>query len=638
MLSAIVKSGELKRKMIAATSTLPAGTVVRLGGSSFTVEATIGSGLVGTVYRARCHERGGPVVLKMARARFCFFREAMRVERAVSHIIEELEWLRPARILIADEYGLAKELCDQETLQQLLLRGGPSSGQRQALVRAMAEAAQVFREHGFIIDLSPKNLCWQEGWVLLDGGPKIHSTPFAEILEDPCFEAYCDHFRAKLVSGRSIPSVITCPNAARGKAISALRLCFVREWWQWFPHDLEADPDYFFVEVDESQEEDESLFTVDLSPRPRVRIARHADLRLAHNPIVQQCALAAFRRDHPHLDLEPEISPSAAGNMAGWLTREPLTRQALAEETAPLGIGMALKGAVESREKLPIPTLPVAAYDHWSDIVNEPQRFRPTDIYCHEPLEAPEGPWGALEWAPPAMFMASPPLIRKEGVICELACLPRGDTHLAILFVPGFRASSSAMIPLVSCLIESGTEGLFVLTRFGVRNTRGQVLVTAGRWETVALFSAVDYLTTCLQAEQVAIVAASHGAIAAVLVAQMHPFVSTLVLDSAVRSPLDTLLYFQRQRGGSDQEALELLRAHHLPGAFSLDPPKREGLRVLTLRPRSEDVFFSVSGHLVTDTEYRYTGRHAATMRHDSARRGIPEECVRRIGEFLEDR
>ncbi|MEW6731918.1 MAG: hypothetical protein AB1489_11385 [Acidobacteriota bacterium] len=634
LLSAITKNDQLKRLMLEASTMLPPGTILSINNRTLRLGEPLGSGLVGVVYQAQCLESGLTYALKRARAAFSFFREALRLEVAVGAVIARFSSLRPADIVEATPYSLLKEFSCQQTLQQLIACDAVTPIQRECFLEVLQEAARATYEYGFIVDLSPKNLCWQDGWVLLDAGPKIHRTDFSAVLENPSWERYLEYVKSKrqVSLGRSAPSVLL--RAELNIDLPARRYAFLRDWWRWFPYDPALNPDYFFVTIDPQQSEDEVLFQADLN-QSRISVATQADSTLTTNSIIIESARLSWRQQFPEITLADSFVEKPLDTLPISLTSEPITLAALAGESEPLGIAKALQTAIATKEVLPFPTISVQAYDHWTDLTVPTRGYAPTDIYCHSPLVTSQD-FADRFLGQRSHSIIAPPFQHDNRRHCEMILIPEGNCRRAIVMVPGFRASARAAIPLTAALIERGQQGLFVPVYLGVTNSNGEMLVTAGRWETVLLWDVIDYLIECFAIQRVTIIAASHGAIAAVLVAQLHPHVDSLVLDSCVLRPLDLILYLGKVHGYTQAQILEKLRQHNLPyQPFLLSLPSRKDLRSLTLRPHS-DRLLDLCGPLSQEPTIYYEGGHAATMRHNSAERGIPAICIESIFTFLQ--
>jgi len=636
LVSAITRSPRLKRALVEATATLPPGAAVRVGRRWIQAGPVLGSGLVGVVHEATCLETGARLAYKRPRADLAFFREALRVEVEAARRVATLAALRPAAIVEADPLGIAKELCAAPTLQAQLIDSEGREGRegravpaerRDALCAALREAGELFRREGVLLDLSPKNLCWQDGWVLLDTGPKLHRSDLHHVLDHPSWSGYVAHVRRKLAAGPSAPSALTLPVEPEAP-FAARRWAFVRDLWRWFPFDPELDPASFLVTVDDQRADDEAVFVLDVEGG-RIEPAPGADPGLTQSDLLRRAAEEAP-------DLPPAARPRAATSPPRPLplAGDVLDLAALAREVAPVGAGRALQIAVAPGEPLGVPTLPVERYAHWRDFFAADSGLRPTDIFTHEVLPGSRD-LAERFFRARAARRVEVPLPRKDGPFAELTCFSVGESRRALILIPGFRAGPEAAAALASALVERGVEGLYAIAYLGVRNPRGQPLVTSGRWETILLWSAVDHLCARLGAPRAALLAASHGNFGAMNVAALHPRVDRLVLDSPLERPLDLPAHFGELRGTPAQAVLAELAAHHLPSApVSFRVPERPGLRVLTLKPR-EDAFATLCGGLAAGELVVYEGGHAATMRHDSAERGVPAICVDRIAALL---
>ncbi|WP_437912484.1 hypothetical protein WME73_35965 [Sorangium sp. So ce302] len=623
LVSAITRSPRLKRALVEATEALPEGAVVRVGGRFLRVGGALGSGLVGVVYEARCLETGARLAYKRSRAGVAFFREALRVEALSARRAAALRALRPAAIVETDARGITKELCARPTLQAELLAGELDPARRAALVEALGEAGDLFRREGILLDLSPKNLCWDDGWVLLDTGPKLQRSDLVGVLERPAWSTYVAHARRKLAAGPSAPSAVALPEGPE-PPLAARRWAFVRDLWRWFPVDSAPDVASFLVIVDDDHADDEAVFLTDEADG-RVVPAPGADARLAGSALVRRCAEEAPDRPFRPRGEAPLPLPLAA---------PVVDLPSLSREVAPAFAGRALKIAVAPGAPLAAPTLPVGRYAHWRDLAAADSALRPTDIFTHEVLEGSRALAERVFRARGARRV-DVPLPRSDGPFAELTCMQVGEARRAIVLVPGFRAGPDAAAALVSALAERGVAGLYAIAYVGVRNPRGQPLVTSGRWEAILLWSAIDHLCARLGAGSAALLAASHGNFGAMIVAGLHPAVDCLALDSPIERPLDLPASFGALRGVPASAIHEELAAHHLPSEpVSFRIPDRPGLRVLTLRPR-EDAFARICGGLEGGEVVVYDGGHAATMRHDSAERGVPAVCVERIAGLL---
>ncbi|MBI4853729.1 MAG: alpha/beta hydrolase [Acidobacteria bacterium] len=627
--SALTKSDDLKRTMIASTTVLEPGTVVTVNQEILSITDQLGSGLIGVVYKTKSLKSNQIFAYKRARAKLNFFHQVLEIEKKVSDLLSQSSILKPARILELTPNALLKEFCPEPTLLNLLLENKLTSKQKSALVEVLKEAAEIDRTYHFILDLSAKNLAWKNGWILLDSGPKSHITDFSKVLRAPTWENYFTYIQEKTLKQKiSAPSVLS-RKVAENK-LSAKKFFFVYDWWIWLPFDEEVDPSYYYVSIDNSQKETEIIFRLDLDER-LIKLAKDAPEELTTNPILQQTALAAWQKQYP--EIKVSFSPiNDTGFLPLSLTSKPITLATLASETSPLALAKALKTFVNKKEFLEQPTMAVNSYEHWSDLLTKKKDFLPTDIYCHIPLHS------SLKWVNEFLgntphFVITPPKVRKDA-LCDLICIPSKNNERAIIFLPGFRASAKAAIPLIATLIEKGVSALFIATQIGAFNTQGQLLVTGGAWETLLLWQTVDYLVDCLGVKEIDIVAASYGSISAAIISQIYPAVKRLILDSSVVKPYDLLTYLAKVQGYVPEEILRKVKEHNLGEPFELMMPKRKGLKTLTMRPVS-DRFMDVCGHLYLDQTLYYEAGHATTMRHDIEEKEIPKICLEAIFEFL---
>lgn len=613
--------------MISATTVLSKNTVVAVNQQSLRLINQLGSGLIGTVYQAQSLKSDQLFAYKRARANFNFFHQVLEIETKVANLVSQLSALKPARILESTSNALLKEFCSEPTLQQLLLENKITAKERSALVAVLKEASEINHQYKMILDLSAKNLAWKDGWILLDSGPKSHITDFSNVLEDPSWENYLGYIQEKILKQSvSAPSVLSRKTAEN--KFPAKEFSFVEDWWLWLPSDEEVDPNYYYIDIDETQPETEIIFSLDLNER-LIKPAKQAPLELLTNPIVQQSALTTWKKQYPDITVSfPPITNTAFLPLS--LTSEPINLSVLAGETNDLALAKALKSCVDKKEYLAQPTLVVNSYDHWSDLLTK--KFAPTDIFCHIPLHA------SVKWADEFLskkeyFITPLPKTHKDA-FCELICIPNQNPKRAIIFVPGFRASAKAAIPLIATLMEKDISALFIATQIGAFNPQKQLLVTGGCWETLLLWQVLDYVVDCLGVKEIDIIAASHGAIGAALVAQIHPAVKRLILDSSVVKPYDLLIYLAKAQGYNLEEILREVQQNNLGQPFQLNMPQRPGLKTLTMRPFS-DRFMDVCGHLYLDKTLYYEAGHATTMRHDIEDKEIPDICLQAVFEFL---
>jgi tetratricopeptide (TPR) repeat protein len=153
-------------------------------GSRFTLEAFVGKGGMGSIYRARDGLSGQPVALKLLHA------DSTDALRRFSREATVLSELRHPGIVSYVAQGttpngrpfLAMEWLEGEDLAQRLARQPLSLQESLALVRRASEALALAHQHGVIHrDLKPSNLFLRGGQaedvVLLDFGLARHQVP-----------------------------------------------------------------------------------------------------------------------------------------------------------------------------------------------------------------------------------------------------------------------------------------------------------------------------------------------------------------------------------------------------------------------------------------------------------------------------
>lgn len=271
---------------------------------------------------------------KRARARFDVFRQVLAAEAEAARRLPELAGLRTAVVVAAGPFGLVKELHEGPTLQRLVAAGELRPAQRAALEEVLRRGARLHAEHGFLADLSPKNLAWGEGgWTLLDTGqPLVRADRPAALLAEPTWPAYAAAVADRLVGADSRPSAFAGRAGREELDEDAVRRrVFLREWWDWFPLDPAPERDRFLVDLDPAAPAPEYLFEA-AADAGAGRVAADADPALAAAPVVRAAAAAAWRRRHPE---RPLVLPAGA--------ELPDDALGLAPGVAPLGLGRALR-------------------------------------------------------------------------------------------------------------------------------------------------------------------------------------------------------------------------------------------------------------------------------------------------------
>lgn len=637
LLSAVQRSPALKQLLIASTRVYDPGTHLRCGSRQFEVEAAVGAGLIGCVYRVRELSSDRSWALKQARGSFAFFREALRLERLVADLVGQHPDapLQSVPVLDLSEHHLFKAFCPQPTLQSIMHGSSLSPLQRDTLEAALRQAADYWQHQGLLLDLSPKNLCWNgQAWLLLDSGPKLHRSAFEDVLISATWADYLRHVDGKLHTAHSQPSVLSV-KASLQSAIPS-QLAFVRDWWAWFPEDPEPEPDFFFVDLDHKLPEDELLLLAE----------RHQDAYLitptdhpwSAHPLLRRLAAGSWQRQFP-AEL-PLTGLEQADRLPLAEHSEPLSWGQFVTGLTPTGLGRALQ-TLTPPETLAWPTLSVRPYAHWRDLLTPGNAHQAVDIYCQEPLEDPDAlqalPAGLIEThlQLPGLSSRLHAEISVIGPDPALQPLGRQTSQRAILLIPGFRASRKACYALIEALWHGGLDAQFLIAHLGVKNADDQLLVSGGRWESMMLWNTLEYALSCLDIRHVDVVAASHGALGAWLLACLHPAVGRLVLDSPVIRPMRLLAHIAAARGEDMTEIQARLRAQGLPWQpyeVFTRPPAR--LEILTLKAE-QDAFAELCGSLPVGRTLVYQGRHAATLRHDSRRRGLPQSCIEALLDFL---
>lgn len=623
LLSALQKSPQLKRKLLSATDEYAPGTWVRCGAYCFIVKEKLGSGLIGCVYRATEQRSGEDWALKQARAPFSFLSESLRLEELVAQLLHERAGpLQAIEILARTQHHLFKALCTAPTLQYILFHKQLTTQQKNALLDCLHEAATIFEKHHLLLDLSPKNICWEDGrWKLLDCGPKLHRSAFEAVLHKPDWEQYQKYVANKVQSHSSEPSVL---RSQKGEPHWAPKhWAFARDWWGWFPEDPDFDPDFFFIQSKADLPEDELLFLAQLHEN-QSEIVATAHPWSAH-PLIRQVAADCWQAEG--FKLPPNWQKP--GELALNKQSEPLTWPEFVSQIDARGLGKRLKTGLHSVPQMPLPALSVRPYTHWRDLLNPDNAHTASDILCQAPLPDLPDHHSSLE----LLHFDLPRL--PQGQHARLSLIGRTAYNKACLMVPGFRADYRACLTLAEALQARGVQRQFMALHLGVYNPQGQLLISGGRWETPLIWNALEYALTALDIAQIDLLAASHGAIGAYTVAHLHPAVQKLILDSPMLSPVELMQFIAKARGEDFEALQQMLHQHDLAcRPYTLFSPQQSALSLLSMRPE-KDLFADICGPLPGQKTLVYSGRHAASLRHDSAQRGIPEVCLDAIESFL---
>jgi Protein kinase domain len=162
------------------TGSVPVGTVI----GPFTVEALIGRGGMGDVYRAADRENGSPVALKLLRPALAAQEEfAARFVRE-ARVMQTLEHPGIVTVFDAGEADgrlyLAMRLINGLSLKELLAQGRPPTEQTLRILARLAEALDYAHSRGVIHrDIKPSNILIDE-----HGQPVLADFGLAKALGD----------------------------------------------------------------------------------------------------------------------------------------------------------------------------------------------------------------------------------------------------------------------------------------------------------------------------------------------------------------------------------------------------------------------------------------------------------------------
>jgi serine/threonine-protein kinase len=142
------------------------GTTIGSGDYRFEIESELGSGAMGTVYRARFHEKGAvhDVALKVVALGLLGNESAMARFTRESSILKQLRHPHIVKLRATGQYRktpfIAMEFIDGEALDRVLARRGRLSWEEVAAFgKQLCEALQYAHEKGIIHrDLKPSNL------------------------------------------------------------------------------------------------------------------------------------------------------------------------------------------------------------------------------------------------------------------------------------------------------------------------------------------------------------------------------------------------------------------------------------------------------------------------------------------------
>jgi len=627
LLATIQKSARLKKQLIAATNLLKPGMQIRVNGCFYVIESTLGSGLIGTVYQVKEKNTGKTYALKHARANFSFYIEALRIEWEVEKTINRTKLsLNAVSVKEIDGVFMLKEICLQPTLQQMLYEQKIETKHRVALEQSLKDCQYLFEHHGILIDLSPKNIVWDtDRWKLIDAGPKLHQSPFEQVMTDATWESYVQYVSERIHGVASEPSALGIVE----EDVFTLtdEMVFMAEWMQWFPLEELSDPSFFYVETLDNIPESEFLLT---ARRNNGSFSLPTHSRTPSHPFVRYLAIEQWK-------IQFDGNPLPNGLTFDWnelpihLNSEPINWNQFLTEISPFGLGKHLKNGSFQVEPLAEPTLRTKVYRHWKALFDGVEKHEVVDIFCHAPLECKYVQPVHL----PKQIIDVP--LKHRFTFANIEVFGNHRSKKAVLILPGFRATNASAYALVNELNRREVHEQYIVAQIGVLNPHGEQLVTAGRWELILLWEILEYCFHCLGIEKIEIIAASHGAIAAWIVSCLHPSVKKVVLDSPLLQPLQLLSEIAKMRGENEEKFMETLREHGMPylnyTMFS-SPPTH--LKVLSMRPE-KDLFMDLCGNLNVGQHATYLGGHASTLRHDSSEKGIPSQCLDSIVQFLKN-
>ncbi len=601
-LSALSRSPALKRRLLSAATPLKQGDLVPLAGQFYRVLAPAGAGMTAQVYAVESLADDQRFALKQLRAPLPFLCRLLSLEQQLAQLLEACE-IVAAPVLAASDSSLLKPWYGQPTLQRLLLEAPLSPEQQTALETKLQQAAQFYQQSGWVLDLSPKNLCWcAPDWLLLDSGPKIHRSDWEALLKNPDRDSYHALIASKLHSTESRPSVLD--RSLPEPALVLSGQIFLDFLYQWFPLDAQAEPDFFYAHAENPPQQRGILYRA----CPDFELATdHLPANRPRNRWLEARARALLRA--------PDTEPPAP--------------ELWAPAHTPLSFGELLRCGGNPALILPRSRLCVTPYRHWSDLQDPELKHAPTDIYCHEPLLFES----ALHLGGEQFELSPCP----EQAFLDVLAIPGSATSERVLLIlPGFRATPEAALPLIEALERQHSASLYLVACMGLYNTFGQKLLGGGSGELCLLWHLLEFLRLRWHCRAVSVIAASYACLAPVLLAGVHPLIEALVLDSPVRWPMNLLFALGRCHGQTPEQLQHRLQTAGLPAqAFEsrLDLPADFPLRIL--HPH-QDRFTTLCGRLEAPDLVFYSGSHAACLRHDAVRKGIPGAAQDALNAFFQ--
>jgi hypothetical protein len=626
LLSSIHHSSFLKKKLIESTHVLLKGRTIHVSGDYYHIDELLGEGLIGTVYKVTRSSDQCTFALKQTRADFSFYRESLRLEDEVSKYVKQhAKHLKVIHIHTTEGCFMLKDLCSLPTLQQIIFNNTLSECHISSLEMVLSDCAVLFRKKGVLLDLSPKNIGWDgNNWFLIDCGPKLHSSPFEKVLQTCKWDDYLSFYGSRVHTPNSEPSVLS--EDVSTISFTAKEMVFVKDWLEWFPLSDHFVLEYFYVDVNDNREEDEFLY---IAGKDDNGYSIFRQSKQAAHPLIRFIAIEKWKKEFPEI-------PPPSNLQFDWHElplneeSEPITWNEFLAEITPIGLGKSVKELCGVQSPMKAPTLSTKEYKHWKDLFSKPNEHQVVDIFCHKPLETePISPVKAAR----KLSLKIP--FRQPFLFANIDVYTVSESDKLRLILPGFRATNESAHALVNELIRKKVGGSFLLAQIGAKNPQGQMLVTAGRWELVMLWEIIEYCSNYLKKKDIEIIAASHGAIAAWLIACMHPSVKKIILDSPLLNPLQLLSEIAKFRKEEEEVFKETLRQHGMPHVnYRMFENPHQDLHVLSMRPE-KDLFMDLCGNLNVGKRVVYQGGHASTLRHDSSHKGIPSICVDSIVDFL---
>lgn len=626
LLDAIQQSASLKKKLIECTLEFEIGSKIRVAEEYYTVESLLGAGLIGVVYKIKHAESGKTYALKHTRANFAFYRQSLQTEFETHNLIStNSTYLKVVPIRLTNGRFMIKEYCGFPTLQSLIYNQSLKSLHIQELENVLSDCAMLFQKFNLLLDLSPKNIVWDgEKWHLIDCGPKLHRSPFEKVIQEGTWESYMEYVQSRVQTVDSQPSVLSLETndiPSIGK-----KMAFMKDWWTWFPLSDSFDSEFYFADIDTTIEEDEFLIIVEQEGE-NFKITNSNASQI--HPLIRLIALESWKKCCDGIKI-PENLSFSWDELAIHQTSEPIKWNNFISEISNFGLGKPLKQLFQNNERLFQPTLKITNYKHWKDLFHNLDDHQVTDIYCHNPMTI-ENPCEVKKL--PRNNIQIP--LNHEFTYANIDLFGTNRSKKAILILPGFRATNDAAFTLINDLVRKNVHDQFIVAQLGVINPENQLLVTAGMWESVILWNLLEYCYHSLELDEIEIIAASHGAIAAWIIACMHPSVKKIVLDSPLLSPLKLLSEIANIRKEEKDVFVDTLKKNGIPYRnyrMFENPPAQ--LKVINLCP-DKDLFIDLCGKLSIGEQITYQGGHAATLRHDSAEKGIPSICIDSIADFL---